>query len=694
MQETAQRLLLPHRIRHWGHGLLLVGCGLLAIVLPVALNGICRGCLETLELWTVDLRFQHRSPLSVAGDQPQLKSAGIAVIDYDDRAASDYGLGRWPWDRRVHAQVLDWLKTAGARVILVDLIFDRTAVDAAEDRALANSTAQIGRVFYPVILQPAVGPQDRARSHTLSLPAAMRHVWPTPETGTRAMPAGYRVIWPFTDLLAGAGGIGHVQRTPDRDGVLRRIPPVFATADGIVPALSLAAALRYLDVDSASVRIEPGKALTFTRRDGVKTVIPIDTQGRMWINYAGPWGKRFPHYSYGWLREQMEQPDGSEALREWFGDKAVILANLTTGSADQGATPLEQEFPLSEVHAHLLNMIVTNQFLRDAGPREAAAAVVLPTAGLTGLALLGGVGLLLPSYLVLLFVGMLVANKVFPGGVILPVAEPVIALSLALVLLLAARFVLVDRERMRFLAVLGAVLPPHTIRAVQESPERMAQLMAGRRKELTLLFADLQGFTEFCRTADATGVQQVLREYRAELTDILRAHGGTLDKYTGDEVMAFFGDAEPEDGDEQEDSARVARHAANAVRAGLAMQRAMQRLNEQWRARGWGTHLVRIGVNTGHVMVGNFGTASLWQYGVVGSEVNKGKRIENAAPPGGIALAPRTYALARAENVLSSNLQPTQVALKGFEGDDELFLIPPGSLDGLSATPASAGSVS
>jgi adenylate cyclase len=668
------RQFFSRRVRQGTHATLLLLCGLLALALPLGLAWRWPDFLEPVELWTVDLRFRLRPPLAVAGDPAQAVSTQIAVIDYDDQAALEYGLGRWPWDRRVHAQVLDWLHAAGAKAVLMDLLFDRASHDAAEDRALVEATRRAGMVVYPAVFRSGSAEDSR-----LVVPAAVaRHLvqrsgqtWPVPNR----LPGVQDAAWPFEKLLAVAGGLGHIQRTPDRDGALRRIPLVYAIPGGYVPSLSFAAALRMLGADPVSVKIEPGRQISFTTGNTTASV-PVDAAGRAWINYAGLWGKRFPHYPYSWLRNQMEQPGGRGQLPEWFGGRAVVLDNLTTGNGDQGATPFERDFPFGEVHAHLVSMFLTKQFLRDAHPTETVAVTLLPTIGLVGAAMLGGVTLILPAYVTLLGALLLAAYLAFAGGgVILPVVTPALALSLTLVFVLAARFFIVDRERLRFLSMLGAMLPPHTIRVVQESPERMAQLMAGRRKELTILFADLQGFTEFCRKADAAAVQQLLREYRTVLTDILRAHGGTLEKYTGDEVMAFFGDAEPEDGNEQEEYARVARHAANAVRAGLAIQQAMQRLNERWRAQGWEAHLVRVGLNTGHVTVGNFGTDKLWQYCVVGSEVNKGKRLEGAAPPGGLALAPRTYMLARAQEVLATDLSPTRVLLKGFGGEEEIYLL-------------------
>jgi len=220
------------------------------------------------------------------------------------------------------------------------------------------------------------------------------------------------------------------------------------------------------------------------------------------------------------------------------------------------------------------------------------------------------------------------------------------------VLLLATRFFIVDRERLRFQSALSACLPPQTVREIRQIPQRIPRLLAARRRELSILFADIQGFSVFCKRADPLETQRVLREYLTAMTETLRAHGGTLDKYMGDGILAFFGDAEPEGGGEEEEEARVERHAANAVRPGLGMQRKMAELNTRWQGQGRESHLIRIGINTGAVTVGNLGTEHLWDYTVVGAEVNKAQRLESAAPPGGLLLGRRTYALARGQGIL------------------------------------------
>src|SRR2546428_679600 len=578
----------PHREWQGSYIAALLAGSAIAIALPLLLNLVSPTLLEPVELWTVDLRFQHRPPLPVTDDPSQDPSSTLVAFDYDDRAAYDYGLGRWPWDRRIHAHALDLLSKSGARAVLVDLLFDYAASNPAEDKALVEATRQAGMAFYPIALRPA----------------------PTGEKN-----------W-------------------------------------------------------------------FKPRKGPEIVHPIDQQGRTWINYAGPWGASFHHYPYSWVLDQLQLERSKASLPDRFKGKTVVLSNLTTGSGSRVATPFEGDFPSGEVHLHVFNMILRQQFLREATEAESALCLGGPVLLLTGAALAGGPWLVLVGFIAVLGGYLFFLQQVFNhAGVILPAVNPILALTFAPILLLVGRFLFVDRERVRFQSVLGGFLPPQTIRAIQQNPQTIPRLLAGRTRELTIFFADLNGFSAFCKRADPLQIQRILRDYLTAMTLILRGYGGTLDKYMGDGIMAFFGDAGAERGGEEAEEKRVERNAANAVRAGLAMQKKMTELNLQWISQGQEPHLIRIGINTGFVTVGNLGTEYLWDYTVIGPEVNKAQRLESAAEAGALLLARRTFALARNQKVLPDELPPCTFALKGIGEETDLYAVPAELVAQLAVSP-------
>src|SRR5881628_1577336 len=663
----------PHREWQGSYIAALLAGSAIAISLPLLLNMVSPTLLEPVELWTVDLRFQHRPPLPMTDDPAQNRSSTLVAFDYDDRAAYDYGLGRWPWDRRIHAQALDLLSKTGARGVLVDILFDYAAANPAEDKALVEATRQAGMAFYPIAVRPA--PKEEG-GELVRFPAP-RHLLQAEAQGFGEIPAAADVTLPLPGLIESARGLGHTQRTADRDGVVRRVPLLYAVKGGFLPSLALAVALRQLDVDATSVRIDRGRTIRFKLRKGPEMVVPIDQQGRTWINYAGAWGASFEHYPFSWVLDQLQSERSKAKLADRFKGKTVVLSNLTTGSGSRMATPYEGDFPSGEFHLHVLNMILLQQFLREATPSESALCLSGPVLLLTGAALAGGPWLVLVGFIALLSGYLVALQQVFNhAGVILPAVNPILALTFAPILLLVGRFLFVERERVRFQSVLGGFLPPQTIRAMRENPQAIPRLLSGRTRELTIFFADLKGFSAFCKRADPLQIQRILRDYLTAMTLILRGYGGTLDKYMGDGIMAFFGDAEAEGGGEEAEEKRVERNAANAVRAGLAMQKKMTDLNLRWLSQGQEPHLIRVGINTGFVTVGNLGTEYLWDYTVIGPEVNKAQRLESTAEAGSLLLARRTYALARNQGVLPDDLPPCTFALKGIGEETDLYAVP------------------
>ncbi len=673
-------MLFKKQTWHWPHIVALISCGVVALLIPIVIEYYGdSNPLEQFEFKAVDMRFKRRPHAAVLEPVPspdgsaQTVSNAIVALDYDARASGELGLGRWPWDRRVHAQVFDMLKQAGARSVLVDIVFDYPVKDPAEDKAMIEATRRAGNVILPVLFQ------DSKRSGTDEFfTKAPRHLMHAEVEGTGEIPGLKDLVLPMPGLIDAAAGLGHIQSTTV-GGAMRRTPLLYATKGGFVPSIALVAAFRDLEVDPTSIRVERGKAIHFKPRLSDEVSIPINKNGRAWINYAGKWSERFVHYPYSWVITQMKSPAHRTRVLSLFKDKHVLLSNLTTTSgSDFIATPFDEEFPASEAYLHILNMILTKQFLRNATTGEIVMCYGLPVALVTASALAGGPTIIIPTFFVVAGMYIFIIQHMFNAqSAVLPAVGPLMSLVLGMVFLLLTRFFIVDRERVRFQSVLGTCLPPHTLKIIKDSPGLVATLLAGHSRELVILFADIKGFSVFCKKADALQIQRVLRDYLTAMTAIILEHGGTLDKYMGDGIMAFFGDAEPEGSGEAAEEDRVERNAASAVRAALAMQRKMAELNASWMSLGQEPHLIRIGINTGVVTVGNLGTEYLMDYTVIGPEVNKAQRLESVAEPGGILLARRTYALARKQGVLPEDLPPKVVTLKGIGEEPDAYPVPP-----------------
>jgi class 3 adenylate cyclase len=185
---------------------------------------------------------------------------------------------------------------------------------------------------------------------------------------------------------------------------------------------------------------------------------------------------------------------------------------------------------------------------------------------------------------------------------------------------------------------------------------------AAQKKELTILFSDIVGFTKHTSTMEAGQVRRLLNEYFERMIEIVFEHQGTLDKFIGDGLMVFFGDPEP-----QSD------HAVRCVRAGIEMQKAARELGEVWAGRGEVPLQIRVGINTGQVVVGNMGSSRRLSYTVLAEPVNVAQRLESSAPVGGILISARTYELAK-DAIKAERRDPIRV--KGIDHPIQVYEIP------------------
>jgi adenylate cyclase len=215
------------------------------------------------------------------------------------------------------------------------------------------------------------------------------------------------------------------------------------------------------------------------------------------------------------------------------------------------------------------------------------------------------------------------------GAIVVNVVRPVLIVGLTTVLTAGYRYVYEQREKLVIRRMFEAYFPPAVVEKIVRDPLRISGY--GEKKELTIVFSDIEGFTTRCLTMTASEVQTLLNDYFGRMVDVVFRHGGTIDKFIGDGLMVFFGDPE-----EQPD------HALRAVRAAIDMQCEIAAMNGPLPQAPIG---VRIGITTGPVVVGNMGSARRLSYTVLGSPVNLAQRLESMAPSGGILISERTHAL-------------------------------------------------
>jgi adenylate cyclase len=595
---------------------------LLGLALSVLRFSQCR-YLELVDVRAVDYRLLERGVERASPD--------IVIVAIDDGSIAK--IGRWPWARTVMAQLVDRLVKDQAGVIGFDIVESeptaeinveslRTRVEGV-DSSTWNKVREALKQWSEgdTKLVQAVKLSDRtvlgyffdfkgkghgpAGIHVSTYNLAQH----SPSgAGELRVPLAPTATVNLPDLNAAARDVGYFNFIPDpADGEYRRVPLAIRFGDQVAMPLSLAmlrvywpgaqAAIRFADFGVESVRIGP-------------VSIPVAEDGQMLINYRGP-GKTFRYVSAADLLAGRVPAD---ALR----GKLVLVGVTATAVADVRATPFDGVLPGVEIHANVLDNILRRDFIVQ--PRWSVIVeigIVLACALTLGIVLQYARGVSGALITVGLLVAYLLGSQwVFlEYGFPLSLVYPLLAVSLTYSAIGVQHYVTVERERRKTRKTLELYLSPSLARLVSEHPDMLK--LGGEKRERTVLFSDIRGFTSISERLDPEMLVELLNVYLGEMTEVIFSHDGMLDKYIGDAIMAVWGAPLPQ-----------ADHAARACRAALGMLGRLRRLEEQWHERGWPALHIGIGLNSGAMVFGNMGSATHMSLTVMGDEVNLGSRLE------------------------------------------------------------------
>ena len=344
---------------------------------------------------------------------------------------------------------------------------------------------------------------------------------------------------------------------------------------------------------------------------GEKKIYP-DVTGRTLINFAGP-SQTYPHYSFADVADGLTPEDT-------FRDKIVVVGATAIGIGDMRPTPFEKQgYPGVEIHANILDNILHDKFLRRGFSEEITDLGVLLFCGLAMGLLFVLVRPVISSGLYALAVlGLLsfVYYHFAVNGRWLSLVLPAATLSLNYLGVTSYRVLFEEKEKRKVRGAFSQYVAPGFIAQILKDPGRLQ--LGGEQAELTVMFSDIRGFTSISEKLTPPQLVDLLNQYLTEMTEIVFQNRGTLDKYIGDAVMAFWGRPFLDLHD----------HAACACRAALLMGQSLQKLNENWELQGRPTLKIGIGINTGPMMVGNMGSQRRFNYTVMGDHVNLGSRVE------------------------------------------------------------------
>ncbi|MBX2860734.1 MAG: CHASE2 domain-containing protein, partial [Vampirovibrio sp.] len=522
----------------------------------------------------------------------------------------------------------------------------------------------------------------------------------------------YCVLSPVVhDFIRNAKGVGITSVEYESDAFIREVPALYQgyqgnayTHLGIRPALDLLAPIGLMYSDTQ---------MTIDQQQFPSKHIPLNKNGRMLINWRNPAllaknlyqqagyslppdslrqissDKGNPELGYGHLyrlvsvvdllqqiqSSNQTSPADRPSLYNLYGqpqtgllsfkDKIVIYGDAIK---DLHRTPVGNTVFGPEVVATILDMVWQDDtFIHRAPVWQWSLLTLLFCAALAA-------SLLIPKRVVAGYILALILFGLYWAGnfwlfvsqaLWLPLVTPSLFMSAALASSLVYRFKVQDKEKRQLTQVFSKYVSPQIMDSILENPDSAMEKLAGTKKELTVLFSDLQGFTPYMETEDMTRAIEQLNEFFTVMTRIILKHQGTYDKYMGDAIMAFFG--APVD---------VPDHAEKACRAAVEMTEALKMLNEKWTQEGFRELGIGIGISTGDMVVGNFGSEDIKDFTVMGSAVNLGARLESStrAVKAQIVISEKTYLQAQ-KGIQAISVGEEGLTLKGFSENVPAYIL-------------------
>lgn len=556
------------------------------------------GWLESWEAPTWTWRAKFFSQRETPSPKVKLILLDQASLDW---AQNENGWG-WPWPREVYGAISAFCARGGAKVLCYDMLFTEPSVyNVADDEAMGQGL----KVGTPAVLALMQG--------------GSRDTWPDymPRPNLKielpAMAETKNLLFPVAEVAAGAISTGHVVGSPDPDGVFRRLSP-FCRFDGVtIPTLSLAACLTP-PADPNSLTVSGGQITIGDKR------IPLDRQGNAILRFRGQGGMSEAVSAAAVIQSELRLRDGETPplSPETFKDCYVFVGCSAPALLDLRPVPVNPKCPGVVLHATFVDNLLTDSFIVNA-PAPAVILGVLATAIAAAVSLTFGgrwwqAG---PLAVVWLAMPLLVGFVAYARGIWWPVATQGVASGVAMVGALAANYWAEGRQKAFIKQAFRHYLSGEVIEKIIRDPKHLQ--LGGEKRELTIMFTDLAGFSTFSERLGPVELTTLLNDYLTEMTDIIMEEGGTLDKYEGDAIIAFWNAplAQPD-------------HAVRACRAAMRCQRRLAELRDMFLQRTGATLRMRIGLNTGDVVVGNMGSRKRFNYTILGDAANLASRLEGA----------------------------------------------------------------
>jgi len=583
--------------------------------------------------------------------KPNTLDPRVVIIDIDEKSLKT--IGRWPWNRKVMANLMDilfdhyYIQVLGFDILFAEpdessglntlsdmangVLKDNQAyIDTLEqlktelnyDQLFADSLAERDIVLgYFFRNQTNV---DAEKLNTGLLPNPIETVTPFIDAKKQLIdPTGYGANLPIFQNAAITGGFIDIP-TIDADGIARTLPIVQHYEGGIYQSFALGitrAVLGFPPVEPIyedEVGNSTGNILQAIKIDDFR--IPVTDQGIVYIPYRG----NYPSYTYVSISDIMNKKVSADIL-----DGAIVLMGTTaTGLLDMRATPVQNVYPGVEIHANVVSGILDSSIkLKPFDVQGVNFLTHLIIGGLMIIAL-ARLKLVYSVMLTIALVTIMLAINYYTWqemNIIMPVVSPVLMILLLFILHIAYGYFIEDNNKRKLNKLFGQYVPPELVDEMNNTSKAIS--LKGETREMTVLFSDIRGFTSLSEKLDPEQLTTLMNQYLTVMTRIIHQNRGTVDKYIGDAIMAFWGAPLTDE-----------EHAKHAMEAATAMIAALPEINASFKKQGFPEINIGVGLNTGKMNVGNMGSEFRMAYTVLGDAVNLAARLESITKQYGLQL--------------------------------------------------------
>ena len=629
--------------RHWSR--IAVTLVPLVFALLHATGVLQLGVLQRLDDIIYDARLRATMPRTL--------DERIVIVDIDEKSLAE--IGHWPWGRNRVAEMVDELfERQQTALVGFDVVFAEADESSGLKRLRQLAQAELkdtpgfaarleqmqGALDYDALLAKSLHKRPVVLGYYFTGEAQSKGVLPAPVMRKDALQGrpirffGWNGFGSNIEQLARQAPMaGFFNPVVDGDGVLRAIPLLSEYKGEYYEALSLSMYRLLVGLPSVAPgfpqdkffgsRSYQGLESVLLRKDqGASAAVPVDDRVSSLVPFRGPGGPSGGSYRYVSAADVIGKRLPPASLK----DKIILVGTTAQGLLDTRVTPVGETYPGVEAHANVISGLLDGKVLFRPDYAVGYDVVILLLAGLTlaiALPLLSAMRAVLVSGAVIAAVAGLNFYLYTAEGLVLPLAAALIMSATAFALNMSYGYFVESRSKRVLADLFRGYVPPELVDEMVKDPE--AYDMQAVNKELTVMFCDMRGFTKISEKMEPTQLQELLNAVFTRLTAIIGANRGTIDKYMGDCVMAFWG--APVD---------IANHAQLAVKTAMEMANAVRKINEEHRAKGIPEIGIGIGLNTGTMCVGNMGSDNRRAYTVIGDAVNLGARLEGLSKEYGV----------------------------------------------------------